>query len=343
MSVPEHTVAWVLTECLGRLGLAGSALVVDDDTQTVGPALEGLGLQSTIWRRLTIGAEPAIAWPPPRPFDVVTVRLPRSREALEMLLHAAGSRLRKGGCLLVYGTNDGGIKSASRQVREVFGAAEVLEARRHCRVLRAALPEPAPLFRGDLSDWRTEVTATLEGGREVRWISYPGLFAHGRLDAGTKLLLEGLPTLSPGQRALDFGCGVGVIASQLLWHQPKTRVDMLDRDALAVEAARENVPSARAILGDWEALGGSRYDLIASNPPIHRGAAKDFRLLSDFIAQASRRLEPQGRLVFVAQRASPAVRLLDEAGAAYETVVENSHYRAWSACFGSWCGTSLDV
>ena len=49
---------------------------------------------------------------------------------------------------------------------------------------------------------------------EFTAISVPGVFNHGGLDIGTKVLLENAPTLNQG-KVLDFGCGAGLIATFL--------------------------------------------------------------------------------------------------------------------------------
>ncbi len=73
--------------------------------------------------------------------------------------------------------------------------------------------------------------------------------AAGRLDEGTALLLGVLPPLPPGARVLDFGCGSGAIGAAALAASPGLAVTMLDNDAVALEAVRENVPDARRVLG----------------------------------------------------------------------------------------------
>ncbi len=330
MDTREQRVAGMAAEALARLDLSGCALVMDDETDLVASAMASMGVEVSRWERRVKGSVSAAVWPACGPFDVVTLRQPRSREAFEMGLHVAGSRLGCGGRLVAYGANDEGIRSASRPIRALFGNVTTVDSRRHCRVLQAVLPPEPPVFRSALADWRSEGTATLADGQRLRWVSYPGMFAHGRLDEGTRVLLDALPTLEPRQRALDFGCGAGLIAAALLRRQRTARVDLLDDDALAIEAARENVPRARAILGDaWDALGGATYDLIVSNPPIHRGKEKDFGLLERFIDGARPCLRPYGYILFVVQRAAPTARLLAASDDDYDVAAETTRYRVW--------------
>ena len=87
-------------------------------------------------------------------------------------------------------------------------------------------------------------------------------------------------------------------------------LDMLDSDAVALEAARENVPGARGVPGTRVADAGCKaYAAILSNPPLHQGAAEDHTLLEQLVADAPSRLAPGGMLQIVVQRRLPLDRL----------------------------------
>ena len=105
-----------------------------------------------------------------------------------------------------------------------------------------------PQLRASLAAWRSVAPLAVAG--VVRdWVSYPGVFAAGRIDEGTALLIGALPPLRRGDRVLDYGCGSGVIGAAALAAAPDIVLDLLDDDAVALEAARENVAGARFILG----------------------------------------------------------------------------------------------
>ncbi|MFQ5699718.1 MAG: methyltransferase [Myxococcota bacterium] len=317
--------------------LRGRVLVVDDDPLAPENALLDAGAEVDLWRRRASPRGAATPWPPEGPFDAAVARLPAAREALEMTLHAVGARLEAGGLLYLYGANPEGIRSAGRRLERVLGgAAESVETRRHCRIWAVRRGVEARPLRSRLRDWRVAVTLELEEGDASgveRLVSYPGVFSHGRLDPGSRMLIEALAQVAPGARALDFGCGIGVLARALRRRWPELALDLVDSDALAVAAAAENLPGARVVCGSGLATlpAGSRYGLIVSNPPLHRGVARDASVLLELCAEAPSRLAPGGSLVLVTRRVQPLGEILGDAFASVEVLRQDSRYRVWRA------------
>jgi 16S rRNA (guanine1207-N2)-methyltransferase len=203
--------------------------------------------------------------------------------------------------------------------------------RGHGRVLAARRPQHIAGLRDRLAAWRRQSPITITGV-ERSWTSYPGVFASGRVDEGTALLLSALPALKPKARVLDYGCGSGIISAAALTVEPALAVHMLDNDAVALEAARENVPTARRALGSQLSdAPGSAYEAILSNPPLHQGSAATNDMLEKLIAGAPGMLAPGGVLEMVVQRRIPLDRILSQHLATAKIVAENGRYRVWRA------------
>ncbi|MCW2867142.1 MAG: methyltransferase protein [Marmoricola sp.] len=155
-------------------------------------------------------------------------------------------------------------------------------------------------------------------GHWLELTSGSGVFAQGRLDVGTGVLLreEGPPEAA--REVLDLGCGYGVIGLAIAVAVPGARVTAVDVNERALLLAREN--AERLGVGDrFRALTpdqvepGAAYDEIWSNPPIRVG--KD--ALHELLLQWLPRLTPQGRAVMVVGKnlgADSLARWLDEQG-----------------------------
>jgi 16S rRNA (guanine1207-N2)-methyltransferase len=327
---PEGAADALILRALDDIAVEGRLLLVDQ-AGALPARLEARGLAFDRWNRRMVPGLPAASWPPPGPFDLALVRLPKARDEQAMALDATLSVLAAAGRLVLYGGNDEGIRTAAGILERLCGGVETMAVRGHGRVLAAHRPPGVEGLRGTLAAWR--LVSQLEiAGVARRWVSYPGIFAAGRLDEGTALLLSALPPLRAGARVLDYGCGSGEIAAAVSSLQPAPTVDALDNDTVALEAARENVPAARLVLGTRIAdTGLEEYDAVLSNPPLHQGITEDRGMLERLVADAPSHLPPGGVLQLVVQRRVPLERLLAQHFARVEVAAETGRYRVWRA------------
>ncbi len=152
--------------------------------------------------------------------------------------------------------------------------------------------DPAVAFR------RTPVPVSVWGHR-FTVDSGSGVFAQGRLDIGTSVLLRETDPPGPG-RYLDLGCGWGVIGLAIAIAQPAAVVDAVDVNERAVLLANENAKSL-GVADRFQAatsLPAAAYDEIWSNPPIRIGKEALHALLLTWLP----RLKPGGRAVMVVGR-----------------------------------------
>ena len=309
---------------------APTALVLGDPAPHLPRALAQTGHAVTRWRRALTRGQLCSSWPPSGPFGEVWVRMPRSSLEAAMLLHAAAARVADGARIHLYGAGNEGIRSAARHFPEGTEAPVTLVIKRRCRVLGATRRAPPPHPDG-LDSW--EIRAPVDWGAGRRdWTFYPGVFACGRLDAATALLIDCLPALPAGARLLDFGAGTGIIAAAALERgAPGAEAVLLERDAIALVAASGNVPGATLVLGRSIAALPGPFDLIVSNPPIHAGSAQSLHTVEELVRDAPAVLARGGRLLLVAQRRLPVARILEKTFPHINTIDDRESFRVWEA------------
>jgi 16S rRNA (guanine1207-N2)-methyltransferase len=234
--------------------------------------------------------------------------------------------LADGGTLVSAGANDDGAASLERHVAKAFGLSGTL-SKFHSRVfwLTKRDNEPPAYWRG---------LAGLQPVGDSSWLSTPGIFSWDRIDDGSALLAAHLPG-DLGGHVADFGCGWGYLARETLVHSPGIqRIDLIDADHLALDAARANIKDRRATF-HWLDLATepapATYDTIICNPPFHTGRAATPALGQKVIEAAGRALKPGGRFYVVANRGLPYEPLLKQHFASFETLADNSKFRVTRA------------
>jgi 16S rRNA (guanine1207-N2)-methyltransferase len=118
-----------------------------------------------------------------------------------------------------------------------------------------------------------------------------GVFSPGRLDPGTRLLLDSSAAPPSSGDLLDLGCGYGPIACVLAARAPGATVWAVDVNERALELCARNAAAAglanvRCVLpGDPSVP--PRLAGIWSNPPIRIGKAALHSLLASWLGRLS--------------------------------------------------------
>jgi len=235
---------------------------------------------------------------PAEPHDLAVVYLPKSREEIAFVFASVGAALEPGTRVLIVGPKKSGIRSSKPLVEDYIGRVLSSRSARHCVLIEARKTTPAKPFCGRKA-YRVEAF-----GRELHVVTLPGVFSHGRLDAGTGFLLDHLEPFR-FETALDWGCGAGVIGTALALAHPDAHVHLVDSNAMAIESTRltldaNGLRTDRVRPSDVFSDVDDRYDLIVANPPFHAGLPRDFSVPARLISEAGRHLTPAGRLVIVA-------------------------------------------
>ena len=262
----------------------------------------------------------------------IILTLPHSKARQKMMFECATGLLSENGKLWLVGENKGGVKSGGKLLGDYYDQVIKLDSARHCSLFEARNPVRNHSFNQTdlLSNCPVEVL-----GKTLEICSLPGVFAHGRTDPGTLMLLDVLPELTPFGSVLDFGCGSGVISAAIASIDATASLTMTDVDSLAIHSARQtmlkNGHGGRVIPNDGLMGLGQKYDLIVSNPPFHQGSKTDTRLSMKLLGSIRNFLRPYGSVVMVVNRHIPYGRWLDEQFGNHHVLKEDAVYRVLKA------------
>ena len=263
-------------------------------------------------------------------FDTVVIYYPKAKEQLAYLLAELQPFVTAQTEIYLTGDNKGGIKSLPAQAAKLGLHAHKLDNAKHCLwfALSGAIELPATRFgeyQLQAQIGKTDV--------ELAFCSLPGVFNHGRLDAGTAQLLKQLDHIKHG-KVLDFACGAGLIGALLKKYHPAIELWATDICALAVASTKATLARQQqtAEVRCQAGLAGlPLFHHIVSNPPFHTGLKLDLQISQDFIQHCKQHLLPGGSLTLVANAHLPYGQWLTEAFGKATELSRSNGFIVWQA------------
>lgn len=257
--------------------------------------------------------------------DEIAIRAPAGVVERRFALAHALRALKVEGRLTVFGPKDRGGLRLKKEL-EAFGCVVGESSKRHNRICVALRPtEPTGLAEAIAAGAPRQAEGDL-------W-TQPGVFSWDRLDPGTALLLKTLPPLS-GVGA-DFGCGIGWLSKAVLTSPKVTKLNLIDLDRRAIDAAVRNIEDPRAdFIWDDARQASARLgslDFVVTNPPFHETGGEDRSLGQAFIKTAAASLRKGGDLWLVANRHLPYEAILNEHFAKVKLAGETNGYKVYEA------------
>ena len=166
-------------------------------------------------------------------------------------------------------------------------------------------------------------------GNYLTFTTISGTFSKGRVDPGTKLLIESC-TMKDGWKALDFGCGYGAVGIAIAKAYPQAEMAMVDTNERALGASRMNAQANGAgnarVTPEWKE--NNYFDCVLLYPPFHAGKKVCFGM----IEQAKKFLKADGVLQVVARhnKGGSSMKLwMEEVFGNAEDIAKKSGYRVY--------------
>ncbi len=140
--------------------------------------------------------------------------------------------------------------------------------------------------------------------------NHAGVFSREKLDIGTRLLLEHLPSSDQAKTIIDLGCGNGVVGLIAAERNPAAELVFVDDSYRALGSAEENFNagfshqrSARFKADNClESFTGQSADLVLNNPPFHQQQTIGDHIARQMFSDAKRVLRSQGELWVIGNR-----------------------------------------
>ncbi|WP_456846072.1 class I SAM-dependent methyltransferase [Cellulomonas sp. P5_C6] len=228
---------------------------------------------------------------------LVLLQLPRSLDALDEIAALIADHADPK--VSIYA--GGRVKHMTPAMNDVLGrhfaSVQAHLARQKSRVLVAAEPKAErPANRWPERQVHPDLGITV--------CAHGGAFAGTGIDIGTRALLQHLDAMpTDSAKAVDLGCGTGVLAVLLAQAIEVLTVTATDESAAAVASARATVAAnglqhrVTVVRADGAGpIDDASVDLVLLNPPFHVGAAVHDGVARTLFAEAARVLKPGGEL-----------------------------------------------
>lgn len=263
----------------------------------------------------------------PQSLDLAVIAAPPGTVERRYALALALRALKPGAPLIAMAPKEKGGSRLGKEL-QAFGCAVTETGRRHQRLCETRRPDaPAGVDEAIAAGSPHHVQAL------DLW-SQPGLFSWDRPDPGSLLLLQALASAKLSGKGVDLGCGPGLLARAILTHSGVSRLDLVDIDRRAIEAARRNFDDPRVGF-HWADVRGplplEGLDFVVMNPPFHDEGAEDKGLGQGFIRQSHKLLKKGGVAWIVANRHLPYEGVLTPLFSHIEVRAEGPGYKVFEA------------
>lgn len=209
--------------------------------------------------------------------------------------------LKPEGQLLCSVPNDLGGASLEKMLAKA--AEEIItSSKRKCRIFGCRRDQIQPAA---LEAWRAHAQPR-ESQVTGLW-TQPGIFGWNKIDPGSRLLGDSLPTDLKGVGA-DLGGGNGYLSRRVLEKNAGFgKLHLFEAEKLALDAAQRNLPER--VIFHWQdvtnGLPEKQFDWVVMNPPFHQAAKRNLELGLRFVEEAARTLKHGAPLYMVCNQNLP--------------------------------------
>ena len=157
-----------------------------------------------------------------------------------------------------------------------------------------------------------------------------GVFSKGKLDFGTRSLLESLPLNEIKGNVLEVGCGYGVVPIILSKVCNAENYEGVDVNKRALHLANMNLKDNKCSnitfyeSNCYESV-NKKYDVIITNPPIRAGK----KVVYEIVMNAKNYLKRDGILFIVVNKDQGAKSLFKDLNEVYDAELINKNKGFW--------------
>jgi 23S rRNA (guanine1835-N2)-methyltransferase len=237
--------------------------------------------------------------------DCVLIKIPKTLALLEYQLYALRALLHHDSRIVAAGMARNIHSSTLELFETILGPTTTTRAVKKSRLV--LVQRDHSLNEGQS---RYPDSFEREVDRSYHIVNHASLFSRDRLDPGSRLLLEHMPTDENYRRIVDLGCGNGVLGLIAAALNPDATLLFCDESYMAIASARENFHAAFAdtrvaefrVDDCLQGVDRDSRDLVLINPPFHQQHSVGDAIAWQMFKDARRVLVAGGELRIVGNR-----------------------------------------
>jgi len=167
---------------------------------------------------------------------------------------------------------------------------------------------------------------------DLQFINSRGSFSQGRIDQGTRFLLDHMKNVPYRTEVLDMACGDGLLGIVYKGLYPQSRVHFADVSHVSLKGVEYNLKlnnlEAESVLWSdgYEHAKLPPVDLILINPPYHLNSSRFAALGKTLLSQSLTKLKPGGEIWVIANHHLGYDKVLEKTFGNYREVSRNQKY-----------------
>lgn len=251
-------------------------------------------------------------------FDEIIYRISKEKLQAYHCINQALLSLTDNGRLILIGGKQDGIKSIAKNIEKTWQCSARAKKHGTAYLVEVSRPDAQMLSAQKLDDGNYSQLRQVEDNGIQFW-SKPGVFGWEKVDEGSRMLVDALPTVCKYIKSvdsiIDLGCGWGYLMMCTGFLGDAKRV-ATDNNVTALLAAEKNFAqqsmTVQCVADDCAASIRERFDLILCNPPFHQGFSRGEGMTQKFLSAAARLSRRSTRAVFVVNQFIPLEQLAAE-------------------------------
>lgn len=241
---------------------------------------------------------------PDHQFNLVLIKIPKSLALLEDQLYKLRTCISDDTKIISAGMVKNIHKNTLKLFESIIGPTKTSLAQKKSRLIFTEI---------DKQQWTGNSpypTIYALENTDHKLLNHANVFSREKLDIGTRLFIEHLPTIPNAQNIIDLGCGNGILGILAAEKHPQAKVIFVDESHMAIASAKENLISAfpkthkaEFITSNClEKTENSIADLILCNPPFHQESAIGDHIAWQMFQDSQKVLKAGGELWVIGNR-----------------------------------------